>query len=172
MCWRLCCLHYFSKQWKGIGSWWQIVPMMNNFSVYCWVTPEGLNREVAVMFFHQSRLSGEAPHCSAECPVELSLCSSPHAQWHVQPPISPIWHRSGNDLSWPLMPWHFERFNCCASWKIHLPASGWINSSESSQQVHARQSPRLNIVSQKYSCVHLKTFKEMQRTRKFVIYTH
>lgn len=71
---------------------WQLrrnrVPLMNNLSVYFWVTQWGLNQGVAVMFFHKRRLSGEAPRwrtaVPAVCPVEPSPCPQPEARQRVR----------------------------------------------------------------------------------------
>ena len=91
-------------QWKR-----NRVPLMNNLSVYFWVTLWGLNQGVAVMFFHKRRLSGgtsQRTAVPAVCPVELSPCPKP------QGVIISIWHTDGNYLSWPLISWHFKCLNC------------------------------------------------------------
>lgn len=85
----LCCLCRFRV---GREGHWQLrrhrVPLMNNLSVYFWVTQQGLNQGVAVMFFHKRRLSGGASQrrtaVPAVCPVELSPCPQPEARQHVR----------------------------------------------------------------------------------------
>lgn len=104
----------------GREEQWQLrrngVPLMNNLSVYFWVTQRGLNQGVAVMFFHKRRLSGGASHrrtaVPAVCPVELSPCPQPEARRRVRDGvIISIWHTGGNYLSWPLIYWRFKCLN-------------------------------------------------------------
>lgn len=101
---------------------WQLgrntVPLMNNLSVYFWVTQWGLNQGAPVMFFHNRRLSGEVSpwrtSVPAVCPAELSPRPQPEAWWHVRESvIISIWHMDGNHFSWTLISWHFKCLNCC-----------------------------------------------------------
>lgn len=86
----LSCLCWFNGGGRGSGRRRNRVPLMNNLSIYLWVTQWGLNPGVAVMFFHKRKLSGEASRwrtaVPAVCPVELSLRLQPEteARQHIR----------------------------------------------------------------------------------------